>query len=37
MYIRISAVITLIALKLLKDRSRSDITKDETYERGISH
>ena len=32
-YILISAVITLIALKLLADRSRSDITDDETYDR----
>lgn len=32
-YILVSAVITLIALKLLKDRSRSDITDDETYSR----
>lgn len=36
-YILVSAVITLIALKFLADRSRSDITKDETYERGVSH
>lgn len=30
-YILISVVITLIVLKLLKDRSRSDITDEETY------
>lgn len=33
-YILISAVITLIALKLLADRSRSDISDDQTYSRG---
>ena len=32
-YILISAVITLIALKLLKDRSRADITDEATYDR----
>lgn len=30
-YIQISAVITLVALKFLKDRSRSDITDERTY------
>lgn len=30
-YILISAIITLVALKFLKDRSRSDITDDKTY------
>lgn len=30
-YILISAVITLVALKFLKDRSRSDITDERTY------
>lgn len=30
-YILISAVITLVALKFLKDRSRSEITDDRTY------
>lgn len=35
-YMLVSAVITLIALKFLADCSRSDITKDETYEQRAS-
>lgn len=35
-YILVSAVITLVALKFLKDRSRSDITDDATYAKGPS-
>ncbi|SMX98481.1 MFS transporter [Brevibacterium antiquum] len=35
-YILVSAVITLIALKLLANRSRSDISDDQTYSRGAA-